>query len=221
MAYAIPAWIIGLVLAQIGFIFVQKILMNLINLSLSNLLSWEGCLLSSALGLIVPIVSAILPIRAALGTNLHDALDNRHQKIKAVAITMERNATSGVSTLTISLGCIMTIFGFICYYLFPLAIVFKNLNLMFNIMTLLLVSMLIALTMLALNVEPLIERGFLRTILSILWFENKAIPILVNKNLLAHKSRNRKTTIMYAITLGAVLFIVTAVNALLGSLSYT
>jgi len=221
MAYALPAWVIGLIVAQIGYTFLQKILMKLVSIQLSSLLSWEGCLLSSALGLLVPIVSAILPIKAALGTNLHDALDNRHSKVKAVAISMERNTIAGVSSLTITLGCIMTIFGFVCYYLFPLSIVYKNITLMFNIMTLLLVSMLVALTMLALNAEPLIERGFLWLILCILWMENKAIPILVRKNLLAHRSRNRKTTIMYAITLGAVMFIVTAVASLLGSLAYT
>ncbi len=69
--------------------------------------------------------------------------------------------------------------------------------------------MLFGLILLSLNAEHLIERI---VVALCLWWENSMIPHIVLKNLVAHRIRNRKTTLMYALALGFVIFINTAYN---------
>jgi len=65
MMFAIPAWIIGLVLAQLAFIGVTKVLYNLTSVTVSPLLSGGAIGTSTALGIAIPLVSSILPIRVS------------------------------------------------------------------------------------------------------------------------------------------------------------
>jgi hypothetical protein len=73
----------------------------------------------------------------------------------------------------------------------------------------LLLSMLFGLTILSLNIENLIEQ-FL-TIIFFFW-ENEAVYDLITKNLVAHRLRNRKTTIMYSLSLAYIIFVTIAFN---------
>jgi ABC-type antimicrobial peptide transport system permease subunit len=68
LTYAIPAWIVGLILSQVlcttlGVELIQKAS----NIRISGLLSSSAIGVSTLLGTFVPIVSSILPIRKALG----------------------------------------------------------------------------------------------------------------------------------------------------------
>ena len=40
-----------------------------------------------------------------------------------------------------------------------------------------------------------------------LWWEHRALRLIATKNLVAHRVRNRKTTIMYTLSLAFIVFI--------------
>ena len=70
-------------------------------------------------------------------------------------------------------------------------------------------------------------RGFLETIMTylLLFWERKSMRSLVRKNLKAHKHTNKLTSIIYALTLGCIIFLCVALNLVirsteLGSESY-
>lgn len=67
--------------------------------------------------------------------------------------------------------------------------------------------MLIGLVLLSLNLESLVERAVVAVCL---FWEKRYIKPIVLKNLTAHRVRNRKTTIMYSLSLGFILFITVA-----------
>jgi len=73
------------------------------------------------------------------------------------------------------------------------------------------------LVLLSLNLEPLLERLLVN---GLLFWEKATIRAMVIKNLVAHRKRNTKTTIMYALSLGFIIFIMVSYNNLLDGFAY-
>ncbi len=170
------------------------------------------------MGMIIPVLAAILPIRNALGMNLHDSLDTKHNKTKAVQIDVERADQGGnVSWTIVVIGMGLAAFGGIIYYVLPLSLLSFNLGLLLNMFMFILGGMLLGLTLLALNLQHMLEH---MVVYLFLWWDKRAIRSLVLKNLTAHRARNQKTTVMYAISLGFIIFISVAYTVQVGTFSY-
>ena len=62
-------------------------------------------------------------------------------------------------------------------------------------------------------------RGFIEVIMTylLLFWERKSMRALIKKNLVAHKNTNKLTSIIYALTLGCVIFLCVALNLVLKS----
>jgi len=207
LSFSIPAWAIALVASQIGVAVVIGMLERSVEIPLDKHLTSDSIWLATTMGLCLPLLASILPIRAALGRNLQDSLDTRHSKTVGVAFNIERSVDTAISGAWMALGIGMSVLGFLIYYLVPLALLSFNLALFFNIFFALLLGMLLGLILLSLNFQPLFER-FL--VWSCLWWEQVAIQSLVLKSLVAHRLRNRKTSIMFALSLAFILFITSA-----------
>lgn len=164
---------------------------------------------ATVLGIAVPMIAAILPIRQALSDNLRDSLDKRHSKVKPVMITIERSGPGSLRNLfpMAFTGALLAGLGFAIYYLIPKALVTNNLEMLFNIFIALLLGMLFGLVMLSFNVQPMAEKLLLTILLMIIFFENAAVHSLVSQNLLAHRMRNRKTATMFAFSLAFIIFL--------------
>jgi ABC-type antimicrobial peptide transport system permease subunit len=200
LAYAIPPLILGLIVAEI---LLATLITKLLPFDVTFALSWKAGLLSTALGLAIPILSAILPIRNALGRNLQEGLDVYRSKTQAVEVSIERSDTkfdrNTILMLMIGGGC--SLFGFMIYYLVPLSLLSLNLGLFFDVFFFVLLGMLVGMIMIASNFALLLQK-----FLTLFYFP-RSIAELVGKNLIAHKKRNAKTTIMYATALGFIMFI--------------
>ena len=101
-------------------------------------------------------------------------------------------------------GLSITIYGVTIYYILPLALLSMNLTLVSQIIIFILVGLLFALTMLAFNVQSMVER--LCTTL-FLFFESNSIRAMVIKNLAAHRKRNQMTGLIYSLSLGFLIFL--------------
>lgn len=204
LSFSIPAWVCGLVVAQIVCAIVVAQLEASVEVPLSRLLTERAVGVGSVMGLCIPLLASVLPIRAALGANLQDALDTRHSKTIGVKFSISRSEDAGMDGAWLATGAAAAIIGFAIYYLMPLALLSFDLALLINIFFALLLGMLLGLILLALNLQPLLERAI---VFSTLFWERRALSGLVLKNLVAHRVRNRKTSIMFALSLGFVLFI--------------
>ncbi|KAF2072771.1 hypothetical protein CYY_005917 [Polysphondylium violaceum] len=216
-SYSLPSWVLGLIMAQIFGVIVSVWFKSITGVPIPTKLTGEAVILSTLLGMIIPVASAIFPIRNALGKNLQDSLDIKHSKTSAVQISIERSEDNSFSSNVAIIGLLLTMFGFGIYYVFPLSLLSFNLSLLLNMFFLLLIAMLLGLVSLALNLEQLIERALVYTFL--LW-EKKAIKSIVLKNLVAHKLRNRKTAIMYAVSLGFIIFVNVSYSMQQASMNY-
>ena len=70
------------------------------------------------------------------------------------------------------------------------------------------------LTLLAANLRGFIE--IITTYVLFFW-ERKSMRALLKKNLIAHKHTNKLTSIIYALTLGCIIFLCVALNLVLTS----
>lgn len=106
-------------------------------------------------------------------------------------------------------GMIGSAAGITIYYVLPLSILTFNLGLLLEIFFLILVGMIFGLTLIALNLQRLLELAVVHTFL---FLERKSMKMLILKNLSAHREANKLTSIIYSLTLGCIIFIIVAAN---------
>ena len=82
---------------------------------------------------------------------------------------------------------------------------------------LLLLLMLMGLVMLSLNGQHILEKVIVN---ALLFWDQVAIRTIVLKNLVAHRRRNRMTTIMYAVSLGFIIFLYVSYDVQITSVYY-
>ena len=102
------------------------------------------------------------------------------------------------------------------YYFLPKAFLTMDYSLLLNLFFLILTGFISGLTLLTNNLQGIIEF----TIAKIFFFwERKAMRILLRKNLVMHRARNKLTSIVYALTLGCIIFLLVAVELQVQTLS--
>ena len=146
--------------------------------------STEATINSLLLGLLIPLISAILPARVALRQNLVESLDTARSKSKGMLIKVVLGEDN--SSVIIS-GALFFLYGVLVYYCFPLALLNLNLSLLLGIFFVILLGMIAGLTLVAYNFERLVEIFIVRVLL---FWETKAMRMLILKNLVAHKQKN-------------------------------
>jgi ABC-type antimicrobial peptide transport system permease subunit len=82
--YSVPGIALGLPVAQGLAIAFTRFLSNIALVQLSGLLSPLSICLALLAGILVPLIAAVVPIRAALSKNVWDSVDTRRSKTKAV-----------------------------------------------------------------------------------------------------------------------------------------
>ena len=95
------------------------------------------------------------------------------------------------------------------YYFLPYALLTSNAALILQIFFFILLGLIFGLTLIVVNL-----RGFFEKILiyALLFWEKRSMRILIKKNLVAHKKTNKLTSVIYALTLGCIIFLIEAAN---------
>jgi hypothetical protein len=106
-------------------------------------------------------------------------------------------------------GFVGSLAGITIYFVLPLAVLNFDLGLLLEIFFLILIGMILGLTLISLNLQRLLE---LVIVDLLLFYERKSMKLLIMKNLSAHRENNRMTSIIYSLTLGSIIFIITASN---------
>jgi len=168
--------------------------------------------LAISVGLLIPTLSSIIPIQRALAKSLSDSLNTARNSLSGTVVIIEDRSIKVVPYIIFGLICV--IFGVTIYIVLPQALLAEKLGLVLSIFFAVLGSLILGLTLLAANL-----RGFIETIVVYLLFfwEGKSMRALLKKNLIAHKHTNKLTSIIYALTLGCVIFLCVSLNLVLES----
>lgn len=165
--------------------------------------SASAVVFSCAVGLIIPICSCIVPVKLALQQQLSEALDSNRNKTKAIQIQIVSNSYS-VSSNRIYFSLLSTFFGVSIYYLLPLSLLSFDIGLLLAIFFWILIGMLVGAVLLTLNIQHLVEK--LIIFVFFICFK-PATKTILTKNLAAHRLRNRRTGLMYSISLAFIIFL--------------
>ena len=85
-----------------------------------------------------------------------------------------------------------------------------------GIFFLILIGMMFGLTIFATNLQGMLE---IALVYGFFFWEKKSMRALLRKNLLAHKQTNFLTSIIYALTLGCIIFLLVTANLQIQSIS--
>ena len=88
---------------------------------------------------------------------------------------------------------------------------------MLQIFFLILLGMILGLTILAMNLQGLLQALLIKVFL---FWETKSMKVMVYKNLLAHSRRNLLTSLIYALTLGCIVFLIVSANLQLRQITH-
>jgi FtsH-binding integral membrane protein len=177
--------------------------------SISPVPSASATLSAVSMGLIIPVVSSILPIMQAMNKNLGDSLSASRSMTKGVKVAIEEQNSFASKTPYLLFGLLASFSGIAIYYLLPLSIINLNLGLMLSVFFGILLGMILGLTLIATNFQRILELFFTYTLL---FFETRSMKHLIVKNLTAHRESNKMTSIIFSLTLGCIIFVVVASN---------
>jgi len=106
-------------------------------------------------GLLIPIISAIVPIKRATSTTLSTALNPQLKKSSGVKVSVNYNNVMDIAPL-ITFGTLTVLYGVSIYYLMPLSLLSGNYGLILIIFFSILMGMVLGLTMLAYNLQSVL-----------------------------------------------------------------
>ena len=134
-------------------------------------------------GILIPILSSIIPIRRVLAKNLTETLrvDKGENKGNKVVITDLQ--TKDIAPYLL-FGSASVIFGTIIYYGLPVAMLEVNLGLMLSIFFLILMGLILGLVLFAINLKTALE---LLLMSLLLFWETKSMKKILRKNMTFHK----------------------------------
>lgn len=213
--FTVPAWIFGLLMGQLGYWIVRAAMVSYADIPLGLWVSGSAVGWSTLAGLGVPFVAALLPIRKLIMMALPDALNTSRGRGGGVVYRIERGQSRETDLVFFGIGLLGALSGFSLYSFFPTSLLTMNFSLIFYILFIVLMGMLGGLVMLATNFERVME-----TIMRVVFmcWEAPAVRAMVAKSLAAHRQRNQQTTIMYALSVGFIVFITVEFNIEIASL---
>ena len=155
--FVIPAVILGFAASLPMMYFIYSILFTRdLGFEQSIYPDMTSVIQALCLGLLIPTLSAIAPIRRALSTSLNDALDTQRSKSKGVIVSFGQSHWETIVTYVL-FGSLAVLFGVALYYYLPMALLQENYNTMLQIFFIILLGMLFGLTILAMNLQGILD----------------------------------------------------------------
>lgn len=112
--YSVPALITGVIFGEAIYLLVSFKLADLLQVQVSHYLSMSSVLTAWAIGIIIPILASLIPIKVALGTELREALDTSRPRVVAVKYSIDRASENNIAWPQVWIGIGLFSLGFAC-----------------------------------------------------------------------------------------------------------
>eukprot|EP00347_Sterkiella_histriomuscorum_P017410 403349482 len=203
--FSIPGLILGFIINFILQNASQIILFHYAEYATQFSMKNRTVYIGLALGIFLPLISTIIPMKQALGNSLRNALDQFRSGIDEFEVKMVRMKSWGISIDQLIISLTLLLCGGMTYYYIPRAFLNNDLKFFSFLVNLLLVLLIIGLIMIAQTLVSTLERMLLNIIMFLVPSDIKMKPI-VQKNLKSHATRNLKTSLMFTVTLSFLVF---------------
>ena len=154
-------------------------------------------------GTLIPLASVYIPIKRALSKAITDSLDAYHRVVSDVSVKILKLKKLGLSPPCLVAAVLLSVLGFLTYYLVPLTFQLEEFELFLYLMNGVLLLTILGFAFLVQLIQPKIEKLIAKTVLSN--FDQK-LKKIVTKNLKGHLRRNWKTSLMFCMALSFVIF---------------
>ena len=150
--FVFPSIIFGFILSVPGLAYVySKIFTGDLGFDGYTLLPSAGASVEAfGLGLLIPTIAAIVPIRVALSKELGESLNVARSKPTGMKITITDEKLSNLAPL-ICFGVLSTVYGASIYYILPLSLLSQNFSILLSMFFFILIGMIVGLSILAFN----------------------------------------------------------------------
>eukprot|EP00826_Nyctotherus_ovalis_P035149 TRINITY_DN2991_c0_g1_i2.p2 TRINITY_DN2991_c0_g1~~TRINITY_DN2991_c0_g1_i2.p2 ORF type:complete len:396 (-),score=90.18 TRINITY_DN2991_c0_g1_i2:1104-2291(-) len=198
--FSIPAMLVAFVIAYMLNITVSLAIFHKTYMATSYFLHPIGFAYGLVIGVVMPLLSNILPIRRALSKSLRDGLNLARKTINDVTVRIAKLSQMGISFTQLIVALTLIACGLIAYYFVPLSIYYGNYELLMLELNMIFLAMILGMIFLSTFLVPYIERGVVALSLLIVCKDRKLKPVILS-NLKGHTKRNTKTSLMYSIAL--------------------
>ena len=206
ICFSIPAFIVALFISFIVLGRINDVIKSQLNTDLGITLTLSGFAMGFFLNFLAPIIASIFPIRNILKKNIATSINtmlNKTQGIKIEVVSLKKKELTSL----IIFGLITFIYGASIYYFLPLSLISMNFGMIGGIFLWILFGILLGFILLSRNVENLLQKILTYTLL---FFTRSYTKLLILKNLAAHRIKNKKTSLMFSLSVG--IFIMTSVG---------
>ena len=204
--FSLPAFIIALIFSLFVLNRINNVIKQELNTNLNISITFNSFMLAFFLNFLAPIIAAIFPIRSIIKKNIATSINtmiNKTQGIKIEVISLQKKELTSL----IIFGLITFIYGASIYYFLPLSLISMNFGMIGGIFLWILFGILLGFVLLSRNIESLLQKILTYTIL---FFTKSYTKLLIFKNLAAHRIKNKKTSLMFSLSVG--IFIMASVG---------
>ena len=212
-SFSIPAFILAFFVHFYVIDLINNSLQSLINSNLNLTYTSNSFFLAFCINFLSPITASILPIRSILRKNIANSLNtmiNKTSGMKIEIISLEKKELHNFITL----GLMTFLYGASIYYFLPLSLISINFSMLGAIFLWILFGILLGFVILSINIENLLQKIITNIIF---FFSKNYIKSLIIKNLTAHRVKNRKTSLMYSLSIGVFIMISVGLDILIQS----
>ena len=206
ICFSIPAFIVALFFSFFILRIINGIIKSELNTDLDIALTLDSFIMAFLLNFLAPIIAAIFPIRNILKKNIASSINtmlNKTQGIKVEVISLQKKELTSL----IVFGLITFIYGASIYYFLPLSLISLNFGMIGGIFLWILFGILLGFVLLSRNIENILQKILTYVFL---FFTRSYTKLLILKNLAAHRIKNKKTSLMFSLSVG--IFIMTSVG---------
>ena len=206
ICFSIPAFILALCFSYFILNIINDIIKDELKTDLNISITLNSFIIALVLNFLGPILSAIFPIRNILRKNIANSLNtiiNKTQGMKIEVVSLQQKELASL----IIFGLITFIYGASIYYFLPLSLISFNFGMMGAIFLWILYGILLGFTLLSRNIEHSFQKLLTN---SVFFFSRTYTKLLILKNLAAHRLKNKKTSLMFSLSVG--IFIMTSVG---------
>ena len=140
LLFSVPGILAGFLVCFILYVPIDVFLSLFAKIPVDVYLQPAAIILGVLLGVFMPILGVIIPIRRALSQTLRDSLDVYHNTVNDSIIKVQRLENIGASATETIIAILLVVIGFVVYYLVPLSFIFGDIAFFFRILTLILLG---------------------------------------------------------------------------------
>ena len=204
--FSVPAFILAILFSIIILNRINILVQEELNTDLNITLRLNSFIIAFCLNFFAPIIASIFPIRNILKKNIASSINtilNKTQGIKIEVVSLQKKEFNSL----VIYGVITFIYGASIYYFLPLSLMSMNFGMMGTIFFWILYGILLGFILLSRNIEIFLQKILTYTLL---FFTKSFTKLFILKNLVAHRLKNKKTSLMFSLSVGA--FIMSTVN---------